>query len=223
VWRSYDYWNFLEPGPRQRLRIIRDGADNIVESHEYEAYGSGRAVTSSGPNGEIESIAVNQSGRTLNERSASVRYRNGRTETHYRRYLANRWRTVEILDGCSTCGGQARAVVLDSFGNAVRSQGPDGFITTTSYDATGTKVVLTRTALRPSGCDPETAADVCRLTTDTLAAAALVPTAASLTTTNEYGDANWPHFVTATTSTSSSSLRELVGMRSPMMRFPVRK
>lgn len=55
--RSYDYSNSLEPIPRLRLRIIRDGFGNIIESHEYEAYGSGRAVSSFGPGGEIESIA----------------------------------------------------------------------------------------------------------------------------------------------------------------------
>ncbi len=194
TWRSYEYtptWG--------RLAVIRDGNGNLIETHEYDG---GRALTSYGASGDIQSISIREAGRTPDELRTTVQYTNGRTERHYQRSIHGTWRTVEIDGGCSTCGNPFAVAVYDGHGNVVRAQAPDGYITETTYDAGGHDVIATRSALRPSTCDPATASDQCRLTTDTLAAADLVETEATVEITHDYEDANWPHYPTKTTTVS---------------------
>ena len=200
VWRTYEYDMPHVPYDRHRLVIARDGAGNVVESHDYHD-DSGRTRTSYGPGGEIESIVVGE-GRVPREKSTTVRYRNGRSEVHYQRTVAARWRTVEVVGGCATCGRRNQTVVYDRFANVIRSQAADGYITTHLFDGAGLRKLATTTAQRPVSCDPATAADRCRLTTDALATAELVATTATQTTSYTYADPNWPDRATATTTAS---------------------
>src|SRR5262249_27705973 len=72
-----------------------------------------------------------------------------------------------------------------------------GYVTESVYDSAGRNVTTQRTALAPSGCDPETDPAHCRLSSDALKVAALATTPVSLTTTYTYGDAHWPSRPTA--------------------------
>jgi RHS repeat-associated protein len=200
TWRTYEY---VEPGQAvsaRRLTAIRDGAGKLIESHAYIS--GGRAVSSYGPGGDIDSITVREPGRNSSEYSATIHYTSGRTEKHYRRFVAGRWKTVEVSGGCASCGQQAAVAVYDHYGNVIREQAADGYITTTAFDALGQNVIRTRNALRPSDCDPATALDRCLLTTDALADVELIETASTSETTYAYGDPHWPRRPTSTTTSS---------------------
>lgn len=202
TWRSYEYALPDHPHDAKRLVRIRDGAGNVIEDHGYEYNYSGRAISSYGPDDEIDSIETALPGRSLSEYKSLIRYKTGRVETHYRRYVAGRWRTVEVDSGCTTCGSNITSVVLDGRGNVIRAQSSDGYITTNAYHPTTVALVSTRTGLRPVSCDPSTASDHCHLTSAALATSELIPTSATRETSFTYADANWPNAV-STTETSS--------------------
>jgi YD repeat-containing protein len=201
VWRTYEYAMAGAPYINWRMVVARDAAGNTIESHDYHN-DSGRTRTSYGPGGEVDSIAFTGDGRVPREKLTTVVYRNGRTELRYLRVIASQWRTVEVSNGCASCGERDRSVVYDSYGNIVRAQAGDGYITTSVYDGIGLRKLSTTTAQRPASCDPATAADNCRLTTDDLATAVLTPTAATQITSYAYADTNWPDRVTSTTTAS---------------------
>jgi hypothetical protein len=140
-WRTYGYTGNSQM-PYHRLITIRDGAGNVIESHTYESTSSGKAISSYGPSGDIDSIVRRQAGRNSDEFAATIHYTNGRTETHYRRLIAGQWRTVEVDGGCTTCGdGQYSVAFYDVHGNVIRAQGPDGYITETTYDEMGHNIL----------------------------------------------------------------------------------
>src|SRR6185295_12561803 len=77
-----------------------------------------------------------------------------------------------------------------------------GYIASNVYDTTGAHLIRRSTALRPSDCDPATAADHCRQTPESLSLIDLVATDAFTETTYEYGDPYWPDRPTVTTTKS---------------------
>ncbi|MCI0479829.1 hypothetical protein L0Y59_04760, partial [Candidatus Uhrbacteria bacterium] len=103
------------------------------------------------------------------------------------------YRPVRITGGCTTCGEADVTFVRDHAGRVVRKQGADGYITVTTYGANGSSE---RPFLRPSGCDPATDSQRCRMTPDALATVTLIPTNATSTVSYEYGDPLWPDLVT---------------------------
>jgi RHS repeat-associated protein len=200
VWRTYEYDMPFVASHLYRLVVVRDAAGNLIETHQYQD-DSGRARTSYGAEGEIDSIVYGD-GRNAREMTSTVRYKNGRVEVHYKRAIAGEWRTVELSDGCASCGQRDRAFVHDRYGNIVRAQAADGYVTTHTYDGVGLRKLATTTAQRPDGCDPATAPDRCRLTTDALKTAFLAATSATQGISYAYGDPHWPDRVTLTTTES---------------------
>ncbi len=202
TWRRYTYAGYDQPEPWWRLTTVRDGDNNLVESHGYTGINSGEATSSYGPGGEIDSVTQPTGGRNPAEWKTTITYKNTRFEVHYRRWIAGEWRTVDVIGGCSTCGTRFASAVYDGFGNVIRAQDPNGYITEKTYDAAGLHVVATRNALRPSDCDPATAVNRCALTTDTLTTASLTETAATTSSTYRFEDSRWPHDVTTTETVS---------------------
>ena len=204
TWRTYEYAMGLFAVPARRLVVARDGAGNQIEQHNYEYSNSGRSNSSIGPGGEIEWISIihdGLTGRNDRERRTLVQYKNGRTETHYLRFVRGQWRTVEIQGGCSSCGQRNAVLVYGATGNAKRVQRADGYVTENTYS--GKDLIRTRTPMRPVGCDPSADVNHCMQTVDTLAEIDLQPTAETTTTDFTYGDANWPERATTTTTTSA--------------------
>ncbi|HYC87626.1 MAG TPA: RHS repeat-associated core domain-containing protein [Thermoanaerobaculia bacterium] len=200
VWRTYEYDMPHVASHLYRLTVARDGAGNVIEMHAYHN-DSGRTLSSYGPRGEIDSF-VSGSGRIAREMTSTIRYRNGRTEVHYKRRVAGQWRTVEISDTCGSCGERERAFVYDGWGNIIRVQGADGYITTHTYDGAGLRELSTTTAQRPETCDPATATDRCHLSVDALATVTLTATTATQAIAYAYEDTHWPDRVTRTTTAS---------------------
>src|SRR5205814_3792879 len=94
--------------------------------------------------------------------------------------------------GCSSCGSNDATATYDDKGNLVRLQNARGYITQSDYSTSGRRLLSTTTALVPAGCDPETDAAHCRLSSASLATASLSQTTATLTTNYTYADPNWP-------------------------------
>jgi RHS repeat-associated protein len=199
VWRTYTYAAPGYPYDRYRLTVARDGAGNLIESHSYPD-DSGRSTTSYAASGGIDAVEFAE-GRNPGETATRVRYQNGRTEMHYHRSVAGKWRTVEVTNACASCGRRVQSVVYDGYANVVRAQDADGYITTNGYDSSGLRKLWTLTAQRPETCDPATAPNHCHLTTDALAAAALVPTEATQAISYAY-DPNWRDRVALTITDS---------------------
>src|ERR1044071_3721177 len=187
TWRSYEHVP-TSSSANYPITVVRDPSGKIIETHSYS--GDLRALNSTGPQDEIGSIAVDQPGRVTGEQKATVTYKTGRVETRYFRMIAGRWETVEIDGGCS-CGTGNATFVYDDHGNALRAQNADGYIVSNVYDLLN-RVIRADTYLTPAACNPVTAPDRCRLTTDALATTALTISSATVSTTYEYGEANWP-------------------------------
>jgi RHS repeat-associated protein len=207
TWRSYTYefhptGNFWYP-----MSVIRDGQGRLIESHTYAERDI--ASNSLSDSGDITSIVIAEAGRVPDEVKTVVTYRTGRVELHYRRFIANDYRTVEIDGGCSSCGGRNQVLAYDEKGNPIRVQDGDGYVVETTFD-TLARVTQRRTALRPSNCDPATASVHCRQAPEALVSVALIPTDATTITTYQYNDPLWPDRVTVTTT---GSVRNPSGFR----------
>jgi RHS repeat-associated protein len=199
TWRTYEYTYNAQYGKYTPLTAIRDGAGALLEAHAYSD-GSRNGRSSLQDTDDITSISWLESGRIPGEQRRRVTYKSGRVDTYYSRQVGNRWRIVEIDGGCTSCSAASSVMMYDAFGNVIRSQGADGFITTNLYDTAGKNVIRAITAMRPGGCDPLTAN--CRLTADTIDDVDPVVTGASMITHYEYGDLNWHHRPTRITTHS---------------------
>ncbi|MGH9457101.1 MAG: RHS repeat-associated core domain-containing protein [Thermoanaerobaculia bacterium] len=189
-WRRYEYAAGFKTG-------TYGPADHLIESHTYDS--AGRAMSSHGRGEHITSFQYDLPGRVPGETATVVTHVSGRIETVYLRYIAGRVRTVEVVNGCSSCGGSQAVYAYDASGFLVRAQDARGYITRIAHD-TGGRVTTLESALRPAGCDPETAN--CRLSPDALATAALQATGATTTTVYDYASPTWPDRPTTVTRSS---------------------
>lgn len=193
IWRNYTYG-------LTGMTEARDGQDRLIESHTYDA--SGNALSSSASADDVTNIAYNAGGaRVPGETVTRVTYATGRTTDYFSRFVGGKMRTVEVKGSCA-CGSDEAVYAYDGSGHVLRQQNASGYITMSVFGATTGNVISTSTNMRPSACDPATAADRCRLDPTSLASATLIETQATLTTTMAYGDARWPDKATATTTTS---------------------
>jgi YD repeat-containing protein len=189
TWRTYTY-------DAAGLTEARDGAGKLLESHTYA---SGRAVTSTGPSGDITAIAYDiPSDRNPDERVTRVTWASGRTTDYFVRPAGGEMRTVEVAGSCN-CGGDDSVFGYDADGQLVREQNSRGYVTARTW-ADG-RVVRVETALRRVDCDPANNPS-CKLTPDTILTADLQPTEATQVTTYSYDDLNWPDFQTAISTVS---------------------
>jgi RHS repeat-associated protein len=194
-WRTYGYSG-------NRLTEARDALGNLIESHSYNA--AGHARTSYGPGGEISNIEYGLPGRKSGETATRVTSAAGAVTTYYLRYIGNRARTVEVDGGCTSCGSRNAVYAYDDDGMLMREQNADGYITEYEYAPNG-QISRRRAPLRPATCDPSTATDRCRQTTDALMDVPLSTTASTIETEYAYGDANWFDKATSITTTSVRS------------------
>ncbi|HYH09212.1 MAG TPA: RHS repeat-associated core domain-containing protein [Thermoanaerobaculia bacterium] len=195
-WRSYIHeyhptGNFWYP-----IKEVRDGQGKLIESHNYRD--KLRASDSISATDDVTSIGSPGSGRVTGELKTTISYRTGRQEQHYRRFVANEYRLVEIDGGCTSCNARHQVFAYDAKGRLERVQNGDGYVTEEEYVGTTARVMRRRTALRPSTCDPATAQDRCRQTPEALDTIALMATSATVTTEYEYNDAHWPDRPTVT-------------------------
>ncbi|HYH10093.1 MAG TPA: FG-GAP-like repeat-containing protein [Thermoanaerobaculia bacterium] len=191
LWRTYEF-------TANRMTASRDAEGHLIESHAYDENGFG--ISSTGPADEIGLLEYNLPGRTEDERVTRVHYRSGTIGTYYLRPIGGAYLPVQVEGGCAQCGSGDVTYVYDEDGRILREQGEDGYVTVRTY---GNGRLASEThSLRPSSCDPATSADHCRLTTEGLAAETLIPTPATLETTFEYNDGQFPDRATATRSAS---------------------
>lgn len=185
TWRTYDY-------AANRMTASYDALGHLIESHNFDA--NGYATDSTGPGDEIESIAYNRSPRSgrADETETRVTLKTGAVTDYVLRLSGGGYRVVQIIGSCASCGGGSgdRTYVRDAAGRVVREQHPDGYIAVTTYS--GSFRVAEENHFKPELCNPDADASRCRMTTDELAAAVLVPTSASIRSEYAYGDANWP-------------------------------
>jgi YD repeat-containing protein len=191
-WRSYDYAS-------GRLSAIHDATGAVIESHDYDAMG--RATSSLGATGDITSIQYPASDANGIATTSVTRADNSQA-TYQQAFTAGEVVTQKADGGCSSCGTNDATAAYDDQGNLTRLQNARGYITLSSYDAPGRHLTETRTAMTPSGCNPETDPAHCRLSSSALAVAALAPTTATQTTDYVYADANWPDRPTRITRNS---------------------
>lgn len=192
TWRTYGYQN------QGSMLEARDAAGNLIESHTYDS--QRHATSSIGPTDQISSIQFGLAAPTPGDTITRVTYGSGSSTDYTLHPLAGTYRTVRIDGGCGSCGARNSSYVYDDRGRVVRRQGGDGFVTTNSY--AGDFLQSTTEFLAPAGCDPLSDSMQCRLDTNALAAATLVPTTATRSVSFVYGDANWPDRPTSMTTTS---------------------
>ncbi|HEX6641193.1 MAG TPA: RHS repeat-associated core domain-containing protein, partial [Thermoanaerobaculia bacterium] len=115
---------------------------------------------------------------------------------------------MQVTGGCASCGAHDRTFVHDERGRVIREQSADGYVTVTAY--AGDQKISEERWLKPSGCDPKTDAQHCRLTTETLAAAVLETTGASIGIAYQYADPLWPDKATEMSQPSVLSVGQTV-------------
>ncbi|HWW61218.1 MAG TPA: DUF6531 domain-containing protein, partial [Thermoanaerobaculia bacterium] len=188
-WRTYEYEN-------NRMTASRDAAGRLIESHTFDA--NGAAKSSTGARDEIALFEYNlphPAGRVTR-----VTTRSGGVTDYVLAPAGGAWRTIQVIGGCSACGGRNSSYVYDTDGHTVRQQNASGYVTLRTYAAG--RLATEQNHLRPTGCDPETHPTRCRLDSASLAAAAVEATAASVTTTYAYADPQWPDKATMIATTS---------------------
>jgi RHS repeat-associated protein len=193
-WRRYTY----DSG---HLSTINDPLGNLIESHSYDA--NGRGITSVQAADDVQNVAFNLAGRVAGETLTQVSYASGRTVSYYVRGTSGVVHTVEVRGGCSSCArSEDVTYTFDAFNHVIREQDGRGYVRQSAYDAITNQLISVAGPYQPSGCDPQTDTNHCRMTTDDLAAASLTVTSLTKTTTYAYGDGNWPDLPTLVTTTS---------------------
>ena len=188
AWRTYTYSG-------SALTEARDAAGRLIESHTYDA---GRANSSRSDQGDVTVVNYSESQGVTETR---VTYATGAVTSYFSTFIAGRLRTTSIVGSCSGCGVNDAVYAYDALGNIAREQDARGYIVTRSFDGQG-RVSASTAGYKPSGCDPDTDANHCRLTSPALGTAVLEATPATVTTTYAYTDANWPDRPTAVTTKS---------------------
>ena len=178
AWRTYAYSD-------NALTEARDAAAHLIESHTYD---SGRATSSRSDQGDVTGVSYSESQGVTETR---VTYATGATTSYFTSWIAGRPRTTSIVGSCSGCGVNDAIYAYDALGNIAREQDARGYITARLFDNQG-RVTSSAVGYKPSGCDPETDPNHCRLTSAALGTAALDSTSATVTTTYGYSDVNWP-------------------------------
>ena len=191
TWRTYTYGTW-------GMTAAYDAVGNLIESHMYDASGFGSSST--GPNDEISSIEYGLAAPNPLDTITRVTTRTGAIIDYTLRAAGGTYRTVHVNGGCASCGARNSVYVLDEDGRIVRQQTAQGYVTQSSY--TGSNLTSILTNLKPSGCDPQTAPDHCKLTEDSLVSTTLDATTATMTTTYTYGDLLWPERPTQVDTTS---------------------
>jgi len=179
------------------LTEIHDAAGHLIESH---AYGAAGATSSIGQTDDITSITYDIATGDPNTTITRVTSATGAQTDYYVTGIAGRLRTGRVEGGCPSCTARNAIYGYDDEGRQLRAQDARGYITERTYDGLN-RVTAETVALKPAGCDPETAFDHCRLTLG-LGTAALEPTSASVTKTFSY-DTTWPDHVAAIETASS--------------------
>lgn len=195
-WRTYTYSGSLTQ--------IHDAAGNLIESH---AYGTDGATSSIGQTDDISSVTYTITTGDPATTITRVTSATGAVTDYYIKSIAGRMRTDHIEGGCTSCTSRNAIYAYDDHGRLLREQDARGYITERSYD-TLNRIVSETTALKPSGCDPDTASDHCRQI-GSLGTVTLAATPASVTRAITY-DATWydrPASITTASVLSSSGSR----------------
>ena len=182
AWRTYEYTN-------NRLSAIRDASNSIIERHDYDAFG--RATSSYDATGDITTIQYPASDANGIATTAVTRADSSQA-TYTQAFAAGEVVTQRSEGGCSSCGTNDATASYDTSGNLTRLQNGRGYVTLSAYDPVGRHLIQTTTAMKPSGCNPETDPAHCRLSSAALATTAVDRTAASQDATYSYADPNWP-------------------------------
>ncbi|HJQ38933.1 MAG TPA: RHS repeat-associated core domain-containing protein [Thermoanaerobaculia bacterium] len=196
-WRTYEY-------VADRLAAARDELGNLIESHTYDA--NGRAVDSTGPQDEIASIEYHAAGTTPAQHVTRVTMKSGAVVEYVLQPVGGSWRTVKVSGGCPSCGARDGVYAYDRDGHLTREQNASGYITERVYS--GNRLSSVREHLKPANCDPETDQNRCIQQVSALAIVVLGSTAATLTTSYEYGDPAWPDKPTTIVRASISGREE---------------
>jgi RHS repeat-associated protein len=187
-WRSYEYERHGILPTFDYLSRVRDSIGSTLEQHHYDD--AGRALTSLGPSGDITNMQY------IGDRSAIskavVTRADGSVTTYQQTFTGDHDATIDIDGGCASCGGHDSTYAFDRFGHAVRTQDGRGYISESTYDASGEKLLSTTRALTPAGCDPATDALRCRLSSAQLGTVPLQTTSATRVVRFAYDDPNWP-------------------------------
>jgi len=191
-WRTYSYGS-------AGMTEARDGAGNLIESHQYDA--SGAATNSIGPGGDIASFTYNGAGRVAGETVTTTVSSAGASTNYYSRYVGGEQRTVQVDGVCSGCGTKNGVYGFDDAGHVIREQLARGYVTLQAYDYAG-RIVTKSGPYAPSGCDPDNDAYHCRLTPDSILSTNLTSYPITSTTNYIYGDVLWPDRPTAITTDS---------------------
>ena len=205
TWRTYTYGTFGMTG-------AYDPLGNLIEAHTYDANGFG--ASSTGPTDEISSIQFGLAAASPDDRITRVTTSAGATIDYTLRASGGTYRTVHVTGGCAACGARNAVYVLDDDGRILRQQSADGYVTERTYS--GSNLASVRASLQPSGCDPQTASDHCRLTENTLAGATLVSSPATMITAYTYGDALWPD---RPTRIETTSVLQTAGIRAETLTY----
>jgi len=198
-WRTYDY-----SGGGQ-LATIHDALGNAIEQHSYDSLG--RATTSLGSSGDI-TLFEYLAGQTSDVSTARITHADG-SQTTFNQAFIGRDVTTHVDGGCASCGSNDSTYSFDSDGHVLRTQDGRGYIVENTYGASGNLTDVT-TALVPSGCDPVTDTNQCRLTSTALTTATLAQTAATDTMHYDYLDPNWPDRATRTTRNSLTAGQSVI-------------
>jgi RHS repeat-associated protein len=174
AWRTYEYES------QNFLARIKDSAGVVLEEHAYD--GLGRATSSLGPGRDLTNIAYQATSggvttTTVTDASGTTTY-----------YLEDRGQivTTRVEGTCTSCGTHNQVYAYDDRSRLVRVQDGRGYVTQFNYGLDDTRVTSETGPLTPSGCNPETATDHCRLTSSTLGSAILTATPATTTVTYGY-------------------------------------
>jgi RHS repeat-associated protein len=175
VWRTYNYAGTLTE--------VLDASGNLIESH---AYGGG-ATSSLGQTDDVTNVTYSIDTADPDMKITRVTYATGAQTLYYTSSIAGQRRVDHIEGACPSCGKRDAVYAYDIRGRVTREQDARGYIADRAYDDLG-RMTSETSALVPTGCDPESDSRKCRRV-GTLGTVALSATAASITRTYAYGDA----------------------------------
>jgi len=193
-WRTYEYSG-------GRLSAVRDAANDLIESHTYDAFG--RAIDSIGIGStDITNFEYGLPGSLPDSTVTRVTYATGEQTTFEQRFIHGRQQTIATVGGCGSCGSRDSTYAVDpAKGLVARNQDARGYISSFTYDSTN-RLIQERRNDRPATCDPEQDPTHCRMSPASLLTASLQSTSASTFVNYAYVDAQWPDRPTSVTMPS---------------------